>query len=78
MKKCFLARILYSVTDVTILDFDYRVIDGFENVDAKLDLPEGCVGLMLVFDSKESAYNHCGDNVEISEVIIGGCEDESS
>jgi hypothetical protein len=69
MKKWFLTLVLYS---------GKTSIRGYEGVNAEIDLPEGCRGLMLVFDSKEAAYNYCGDNVEISEVIIGGCEDESS
>lgn len=42
----------------------------FDGIKAKITLPEGASGIMLVFDSAESCRKYFGDDIETIEIEL--------
>jgi len=39
-----------------------------DSLETKLKLPEGCIGILLVFESKKAAKKYCGAKTELVEL----------
>jgi len=58
----------YPVIAMKLYNGEVLVGDWPEQITEKMKLPEGCLGMLFVFESKKYAQNYWGKDVELKQI----------